>query len=158
MIGKQQDDDKFKVVILNREADNDAVAEERTVQVLDDNGKAFNLQKLIKAIKNVHDEQKDKCKDIASLGGGICGNNDEVNGFVLGWITSKIIQSYEDSKGTKCHINVVDTKDLTRDDLMMGTAELFEEMAKYIRENIDNEEVNINKLPTNPFNGLSQYD
>lgn len=150
--------DKFKITILNHQEDGDNVAEERTVQVLDDDGKPFDLSKLKDTIKSVRNEQDDKCKDIISLGGGIVQDSKEAHGFMIGWITSKIIQAHEEATKKKCHITVTDVKDLTRDDLMKGTADDLEKMAKFIRENIGNEDVSINKLPTNPFDGISQYE
>jgi len=157
MLKKIDENDRFKVVIMNREEDDNA-AEERTVQVLDDKGNPFNLEQLKNTIKSVRENQEDKCKDIASLAGGIVGSNAEVHGFMIGWITSKVIQSYEEGNKTKCHINVTDVKDLSREDLMMDAANSLEEMAKQLKENINNEDVNLSKLPSNPFNGLSEYD
>ncbi len=152
-----KDKDKFKVVIMGGEGP-DRQAEERTIQILDDKGKAFNLKQLETTIKSVRENQEDKCKDIASLGGGLLNSNAEVHGFMIGWITSKIIQAHEETQKTKCHINVTEVKELSREDLMLDTAKSLEEMAKHIKDNIGNDDVNIEQLPTNPFNGLSQYD
>ena len=152
-----KDKDKFKIVIMSGDGE-DRIAEERTVRILDDKGKPFNLKQLKDTIKGVRENQEDKCKDIASFAGGLLESNAEVHGFMIGWITSKIIQSYEESKNTKCHINVTDVKELTKEELMMDAANSLESMAKHLRENLGSDELSLNKLPTNPFNGLSEYE
>lgn len=157
MVKKTDENDKFKVIIMTGDGA-DKIAEERVVQIIDENNKPFNLEQLKKTIHDVRSTQEDKCKDIASLAGGIVGGNAEIHGFMIGWITSKIIQAHEEGKKTKCHISVSEIKELSRDDLLLGTAAALEEMAKYIKDNITNEELNISKLPNNPFNGLSEYE
>ncbi len=153
------DTDKFKMILVKQDGSG---GQERTVSIVDEENVAFDLEELRSNITDVfkNPENKEKIEQVFSLGMGTVGSHDAANGFVVGWIVNKILTSYESENGSQLSIEIEKTN-INRDELMDYAINEAEAYLEFLKENKDNPDIMLKKMPTNDDGdidtGIDQY-
>ena len=114
------------------------------ITIKDDDGDEFEMDVLREIVKKTIDEKQDKLEKIIDFGVAITGDHYKGTSFMLGWVISKILTSYENKNDIKLHISS-ESETLAEDEIKNKTVDMLEDLL----EKIKNDDLDISDLPLN---------
>lgn len=141
------DPDTFELLGLTKK---DGGGEKRTIRLVDNEGVSFSLENLKEEIKTTMKERKDELDKVLSFGAGLLNNSQEAFGFMMGWLTSRIISAYEKSTDTQITIQM-ESKTLNREEVIENTIEEIKSFLAHLEENKNNPELMLRDVPHSPI-------
>ena len=102
------------------------------------------METLREIVKSTIDKKSDKLQKIVDFGAAITGDHYKGTSFMIGWVISKILMSYEQQNDTKLHV-LSESEIIDDSEIKEKTISMLEDML----DKIKNDEIDISDMPLN---------